>query len=60
VRGGAHGPAALALVVIALGAVVVARTIALGVGGGLGLLLGGLMIAGGVLRLYMVASWRRD
>jgi hypothetical protein len=57
---GRSGPAAvLALVVIGLGIAVVARTVALGVGGGLGLLLGGLMIAGGALRLYMVSPWRR-
>jgi hypothetical protein len=31
----------------------------LGVGGGLGLLIGGLMILGGALRLYMVGPWRR-
>lgn len=53
-------PAVFALIVLALGIGVVARTIALGVGGGLGLLIGGLMILGGGLRLYMVTAWRRS
>lgn len=52
-------PAIFALIVLALGVAVVARTIALGVGGGLGLLIGGLMVLGGGLRLYMVMAWRR-
>ena len=52
-------PAIFALIVLALGVAVVARTVALGVGGGLGLLIGGLMILGGGLRLYMVLAWRR-
>jgi hypothetical protein len=30
------------------------------VGGGLGLLIGGLLVAGGLLRLYLVAPWRRS
>ena len=38
---------------ILLGIVVVARTIAGGVGGGLGLFLGALLIGAGVLRLYL-------
>ena len=33
----------------------IARTVAAGVGGGLGLLLGGLLVLGGVLRLYLAA-----
>ncbi len=52
-------PTALAVVVIALGVAVVVRTLSLGVGGGLGLLIGGLMIVGGALRLYLVGPWRR-
>jgi hypothetical protein len=34
---------------------VIARTIEAGVGGGLGLLLGGLLVLAGVLRLYLSA-----
>ena len=51
-------PVALAVVVVVLGVAVVARTVAAGVGGGLGLLLGGLMILGGALRLYLLRPWR--
>jgi len=51
---------ALSVLLIVLGIAVVVRTVALGVGGGLGLLLGGLMIAAGVLRLWMSGgAWRR-
>jgi hypothetical protein len=50
----------LSLLLIVLGVVVVVRTVSLGVGGGLGLILGGLMIAAGVLRLWMAGGvWRR-
>jgi hypothetical protein len=52
--------AVLAALVIALGLAVIARTIALGVGGGLGLLIGGLLVLGGGLRLYMLRPWRRS
>lgn len=48
------------LLLMALGAAIVGRTVALGVGGGLGLLIGGLMIVGAGLRLYMVTAWRRS
>ncbi len=51
-------PLALAVVVVVLGVAVVARTVAAGVGGGLGLLLGGLMIVGGALRIYLLRPWR--
>ena len=53
-------PVALAAAVVVLGIAVVARTVAAGVGGGLGLLLGGLMILGGALRIYLLRSWRGD
>ncbi len=54
-----RGPLIFACLVVVMGLLVVARTIALGVGGGLGLLIGGMMILGGGLRIYMgVATWR--
>jgi hypothetical protein len=43
----------LSLLLVALGVVVLVRTIAAGVGGGLGLLLGGLLIAAGAGRYYL-------
>lgn len=52
---------AMSAVLIALGVAVVVRTVALGVGGGLGLLLGGLMIVAGVARLWAAGGmWPRD
>lgn len=52
-------PMLLAGLVVVLGLLVIARTVALGVGGGLGLLIGGLMVLGGGLRIYLgVATWR--
>jgi hypothetical protein len=58
-RGARSVPLALAVVVVVLGVAVVARTVAAGVGGGLGLLLGGLMIVGGALRIYLLRRpWR--
>ena len=54
-----RAPILLAVLVVLMGLLVVARTIALGVGGGLGLLIGGLLILGGGLRIYMgVSTWR--
>lgn len=43
----------LPLLVIGLGIAIVIRTIALGVGGGVGLVVGALLILAGVLRLYL-------
>ena len=40
-------------VVIALGIALVVRTIAAGVGGGLGIVIGALLILAGALRLYL-------
>ena len=40
-------------VVIALGIALVVRTIAVGVGGGLGIVIGALLILAGALRLYL-------
>lgn len=53
-------PVVLAAVVVLLGVAVIARTLALGVGGGLGLLIGGLLVIGGGLRLYLLRPWRRS
>jgi hypothetical protein len=43
------------ILVAALGVAVIVRTVHAGVGGGLGLMLGGLLVLGGVLRLYLAA-----
>jgi hypothetical protein len=50
--------AALSLLLIALGLVVIARTVAAGIGGGLGLVLGGMLVAAGALRLYLTTRTR--
>jgi hypothetical protein len=44
---------ALPLLLVALGVAVVARTIAAGIGGGLGLFIGVLLVAAGGARLYV-------
>jgi hypothetical protein len=46
-------PVALAALTVFLGLAIVVRTLAEGVGGGLGLLLGGLLVAAGGARLYL-------
>ena len=46
----------LAVLSIVLGLAVVVRTLLAGVGGGLGLLLGVLLIAAGIGRLYLARS----
>jgi hypothetical protein len=43
----------LSLLMVGLGLAVIARTIAAGVGGGLGLVLGGMLVAAGALRYYL-------
>lgn len=43
----------LAAILVVLGVAVVARTLAEGVGGGLGLVLGALLVAAGAARLYV-------
>ena len=40
------------LALVGLGLAAIARTVASGIGGGLGLLLGALLVAAGALRLY--------
>ena len=47
---------ALSALLIVLGAAVVIRTILLGVGGGLGILIGALLMAAGAARLYLARS----
>lgn len=49
---------ALAWLLVALGVIVIVRTIMAGVGGGLGLLLGVLLVLAGGLRLYLHRSTR--
>ena len=44
---------ALSALTIAVGLGLIARTVQLGIGGGLGLVLGGLLVAAGPLRLYL-------
>ena len=44
----------LALLLVGLGAAIVARTVVAGVGGGLGLFLGVLLLVAGVGRLYLL------
>jgi hypothetical protein len=46
------GPVAAAIFVL-VGLALIARTIQVGVGGGLGLLLGGLLVVAGGMRLYL-------
>jgi hypothetical protein len=43
----------LSAVLVCLGAAVIIRTLLLGVGGGLGLLIGALLVAAGGARLYL-------
>lgn len=43
----------LSLLLVGLGAAVIVRTVAAGVGGGLGLLLGGVLLLLGAARLYL-------
>lgn len=50
---------ALAWLLIMLGVIVIVRTVAAGVGGGLGLVLGALLLLAGVLRLYLNRTLRR-
>jgi hypothetical protein len=45
--------AGLSILLVVLGLAVIVRTLAAGVGGGLGLLLGGMLVAAGALRFYL-------
>ena len=44
----------LSILVVLLGVAIIVRTIALGVGGGVGLLIGALFILAGGLRVYLL------
>jgi hypothetical protein len=48
-----RGTILLSAALVGLGIAVIARTVQAGVGGGLGLLLGGMLVAAGGLRLYL-------
>lgn len=54
-RRSGRGPVVFSWILMAMGAAIVVRTISLGVGGGLGLLIGGLLVLGGALRLYLMS-----
>ena len=45
--------AVFSVVIVALGLAIIARTIAAGIGGGLGLLLGSVFVLAGAARLYL-------
>ena len=45
--------AGLSLLMVGLGVAVIARTVAAGIGGGLGLVLGGMLVAACALRFYL-------
>lgn len=49
----------LAAAMVLLGIAVIVRTVAAGVGGGLGLLMGGLLVGAGLLRIYLDRARRR-
>jgi hypothetical protein len=48
-----NGTAALSLVLVGLGVAAIARTVQAGIGGGLGLLIGAMLVAAGVLRFWL-------
>ncbi len=48
-----RGTVSVSLLLVVLGVVVIARTIQVGVGGGLGLVVGAMLVAAGALRLYL-------
>jgi hypothetical protein len=50
-----NGTIGISLLLVALGVAVIARTVQAGVGGGLGLLLGGMLVLAGGLRLYLTS-----
>ena len=48
-----RGTAAISALLVVLGVVVIVRTVQVGVGGGLGLVIGAMLVAAGALRLYL-------
>jgi hypothetical protein len=48
-----QGTILISVALVGLGIAVIARTVQAGVGGGLGLLLGGMLVLAGGLRLYL-------
>lgn len=48
-----RGTVVLSAILAGLGVAVIARTVQAGIGGGLGLVLGGLLVLAGGLRLYL-------
>jgi hypothetical protein len=50
-----RGTIALSAVLVGLGIATIARSVQAGVGGGLGLLLGSMLVAAGILRMYLAA-----
>jgi hypothetical protein len=48
-----RGTAAISALLVVLGLAVIVRTVQAGVGGGLGLIIGGMLVAAGALRLYL-------
>ena len=49
-----RGTIAISTGLIGLGLAVIIRTVTLGVGGGVGLIVGGMLVAAGALRIYLV------
>jgi hypothetical protein len=49
-----NGTVLISALLVVLGVVVIARTVQAGVGGGLGLIIGGMLVAAGALRLWLV------
>ena len=52
-EGGVNATTILAALLVCLGVAAIVRTVLLGVGGGLGLLLGAALVAAGAARLYL-------
>jgi hypothetical protein len=48
-----NGTIGISLLLVALGVAVIARTVQAGIGGGLGLVLGGMLVLAGALRVYL-------